>query len=139
MAGGISDFSILNQTRREDPEQNAGWAQVGGAAAGGLNGPDTAGGQQAFAKGELMGSQTAEAMGKARLSVMDANARETMASGLEQHGQEMGFNPNEVAMISASIRGGQIQPENVFNMHKNKAGEQRAGYGPRSELDPAGS
>ena len=120
MAGGISDLSILNQTRREDPEQNAGWAQVGGAAAGGLNGPGTAGGQQAFAKGELMGSQTAEAMGRARLSVMDANARETSASFFEQHGAELGFSPNEVPMIVSSIRAGQMDPEKLANVTRLK-------------------
>ena len=120
MAGGISDFSILNQTRREDPEQNAGWAQVGGAAAGGLNGPGTAGGQQAFAKGELMGSQTVDALSKAKLNVMDAQARESAATFFEQHGQDLGFSPHEIVPIAMGARQGQLPPEQLFSLIKTK-------------------
>ena len=129
--GGISDYAIQAQTRREENDsQNQGYAQLGAALGRQGGAPGTPAGEQAFEKGQSMGAATVNAMAEATLRQQEATARDTAADFLDKNNSQIpGMDPHLATYLSAGIRGGLLRPDQALDAVKtNQENLYRASY-----------
>ena len=129
--GGISDYAIQAQTRREENDsQNQGYAQLGSALGRQGGAPGTPAGEQAFEKGQSMGAATVNAMAEAQLRVQESTARDTAADFLDKNSSQIpGMDPHLATYLSAGIRGGLLRPDQALDAVKtNQENQYRANY-----------